>query len=95
MHKLRTSSSRKRRWAPNLSIVKFPTCDLQKSGEEADICLNRDDGPKNLDATCEIRDSTCRFKLRCNRISKKWHCQKGEHIYTDVVCCNFICKRKR
>ena len=76
-----------------LNIEKFATCDLTSSSDESDMCLNRDNGPKNLDAICEIRDATCRFKLRCNRINKRWHCQKGQHIYTDVVCCNFRCKR--
>lgn len=94
MHKLRTSSSRKRRWILNLYIVKFPICDLQRSEEEADLCLNGDHGLKNLDVICEIRDSASRFKLRCNRVNKGWLCQKGQNIYTEVFCCNFRCKRK-
>lgn len=77
------------------TIKKFPTCDLKRSGNEADMCLNRDNGAEYLDAICEIRDATCRFKLRCNKITERWHCQKGQHIYTDVVCCNLRCKRRR
>lgn len=65
-------------------IVKFPTCHLKRSGDEADMCLNRDNDSTNLDAICEIRDSTCRFKLRCNRINKRLNCQQGQHIYTDI-----------
>ena len=75
---------------PNIAKVK--TCDLQTSRDESEVCLNRDNGSQNLDTVCKTTNSTCSRKLRCNRRNKKWHCQQGQHVYTDLVCCDLKCK---
>ena len=76
----------------NPNIAKVKTCDFQTSRDESELCLNRDNDSQNLDTVCKTTNSTCSRKLRCNRINKTWHCQKGEHVYTDLVCCDLTCK---
>ena len=73
-------------------IAKFKTCDFQTSRDESELCLNRDNDSQNLDAVCKTTNSTCSRKLRCNRINKTWYCQEGQHVYTDLVCCDLTCK---
>ena len=75
---------------PNIAKVK--TCDFQTSRDESEFCLKRDNDSQNLDTVCKTTDSTCSRKLRCYQRNKKWHCQEGEHVYTDLVCCDLKCK---
>ena len=75
------------------TIEKFATCNPVISADEIDLCYKRDKSLKNLDVICEIKDKNCRFKLACNRRSWKLICKKGEHVYTDVICCDFKCKK--
>lgn len=75
------------------STKKFATCNTEESANEIDLCSKRDKSLKNVDVICEIRDKNCRFKLACKRHSWKLTCKKGEHVYTDVICCDFKCKK--
>ena len=87
MHKTRANPSRKRRTILE-RIEKFPVCDPDEAAKQASSYL--DGGNVNFDITCEIQDSNCRFKLTCNFEEEAWICKDGEHIYTNVACCNFI-----
>lgn len=71
-------------------IQRIATCDGIISVNEIYLCNGN---LKHLGANCEIKDKTCRFKLACNTSSGKLICKKGEHVYTDVLCCNYKCKK--
>ena len=81
---------------PFLSIFKtfkkFPMCNPEISAGEIDLCYKRDKSLNNVGVNCEFQDKNCRFKLACTRHNRKLICKKGEHVYTDVICCDFKCK---
>ena len=73
------------------SIEKIVTCNWIKSGDEVKLCNGE---LEHLDTICEIKDKNCRFKLACHEDSGKFICKKGEHVYTDILCCDFKCKKR-
>ena len=77
-------------------IQYFPVCNYIKSALELKKCSKYHRGSKKLALMCRIRDVSCRFKLACSMDPiLGMHCQKGQHIYTNGLCCDFVCISKR
>ena len=73
----------------------FAICNHNKSALELKKCREDNTGSRKLELMCEIRDASCRFKLACSMDQiLGMHCQKGQHIYTNVFCCDFFCISK-
>ena len=69
---------------PDISVLELKKCSKDRTGS------------MKLNIRCEIRDASCRFKLACRMDPILGiQCQKGQHIYTSIFCCNFFCISKR
>ena len=90
MHKTRTIPSRKTRDTSSkiIRVQKYLVCDNTAAMELASSYLNK--GNVNLHIICKIETPNCRYKLKCNLEKNAWSCKTGQHIYTSVVCCDFV-----
>ena len=90
MHKTRTVPSRKTRdtLSKIIRVERYPVCDNKGAVALAAWYLNKSN--VNLDIICKIKTSNCRYKLKCSFGNNAWNCLLGEHIYTNVVCCDFV-----
>lgn len=90
MHNKRASPSRKTRDTSSKvlkRLQKYPVCNHDGALISANSYLNEN---VNLDIYCKIQTSNCRYKIKCKFENKAWNCKLGEHIYTSVVCCDFV-----
>ena len=94
----KSKSLRTRRNIPmDIKVVldNFGPCNLIRSLLEVQKCLKDHTGSKKLEVKCGFRYASCRYTLACS-----WDrifgidCQIGQHIYTNIFCCDFFCVSK-
>ena len=69
-------------------IERFPVCKKARAVALARIYLNN----ANVDfrIICKIQTSNCRYKIKCKLANEAWNCEVGQHVYTNIVCCEFV-----
>ena len=72
----------------NISMKQFQICDLKKSNDAVALCLKKSLGGTNLDVACQAN-----LKIQCKLANSAWQCPIEKNYFTNVLCCNFKCKR--
>ena len=98
--KMKAGHSRSKRLVIKPGSLLPPACEPVKSFNELVRCFNEfENGENKLDIECKIAGKSCYYKVRCKQVDvarpdgskgKTYEC-KGDHVYTSIICCNYIC----